>query len=84
MRLCKQSDPQESGRRLALPLFQDDQEDMYEFLEDDFDPSLSREERRARRKQRVLAQYKTAQAEESSLLAALTKHKTKVGFPKFV
>ena len=51
---------------------------MYEFLEDDCDAKMTKEERRARRKVKILQQYEAAKAEEETLTAALDKHKAKV------
>ena len=58
---------------------QEDQEDLYEVLEEDYDPKLTKEERRARRKAKVLQQYEAAKAEEETLTSTLNVHKAKVG-----
>ena len=50
---------------------QEDQQDMYEFLEDDYDPRMTVQERRERRRGRLLQQYEQAQTEESALTAKL-------------
>ena len=51
---------------------------MYEVLEEDYDPKLTKEERRARRKAKVLLQYEAAKAEEETLTSVLNVHKAKV------
>ena len=58
--------------------FQEDQQDVYEFLEDDYDPKITKEERRARRKVKILQQFEAAKAEEEALTITLNKHKSKV------
>ena len=58
--------------------FQEDQQDMYEFLEDDYDPKITKEERRERRRVKILQQYEAAKTEEETLTNALQKHKAKV------
>ena len=51
---------------------------MYEFLEDDYDPSLSKEDRRRKRKERICVQYEAAKREEHTLTSTLDKHKIKL------
>ena len=53
---------------------------MYEFLEDDYDPKMTKEERRSRRKVKILQQFEAAKSEEEALTITLNKHKSKVCF----
>eukprot|EP00116_Pleurobrachia_bachei_P007388 sb/3467650/ len=59
--------------------FTEDQQDMYEFLEDDYDPKMTVQERRNRRRSRLQEQYEYAKGEEATLTDKLNLQKKNVG-----